>query len=63
VKGYPNGYITASQYAGVAKLWFALIGLLTEEYGTYSLHRIKATLIASERKISVQFIAVGLPQA
>jgi integrase len=45
-----DDHITTRQYARVVKSWFALIGLLPEEYGTHSLRRTKATLIYRRTK-------------
>lgn len=45
-----NDHISARQYARVVKSWFELIGLRSDEYGTHSLRRTKATLIYKRTK-------------
>lgn len=45
-----NDHISTRQYARVVKSWFELIGLRSDEYGTHSLRRTKATLIYKRTK-------------
>ena len=41
----PDGHLSTRQYARLVDEWVTAIGLPSEEYGTHSLRRTKASLI------------------
>lgn len=42
---HPNDHLSTRQYARLVDEWVTAIGLTSEEYGTHSLRRTKASLI------------------